>query len=118
MLVASDQDLSHATEIIDSMPKIKRVEQVAISPDGKQVAAIVEGQLSVSPANGGDSHSIPLAKSCRPAKLRGAPTVSASAIIADLDRRCSAGGDLALRRIVAKKLTELNGFVETPALFS
>ena len=43
---------------LDSLPTIKKIEQVAISPDGKSVAYIVDGQLSVEPLTGGEARRI------------------------------------------------------------
>ncbi len=43
---------------VDSLPQIKTIDQVSISPDGTQVAYIVEGQLSVAPVAGGAPHAI------------------------------------------------------------
>jgi len=43
---------------LDSLPAIKKIDQVAISPDGRQVAYIVEGELSVAAVAGGSSHRI------------------------------------------------------------
>ena len=40
------------------MPHAKRIDQVALSPDGTKVAFISDGELSVVPANGGSSHTI------------------------------------------------------------
>jgi Tol biopolymer transport system component len=43
---------------LDSLPTIKKIDQVAISPDGKQVAYIVEGELSVQALGGGEARRI------------------------------------------------------------
>ena len=40
---------------IDSLSHIRHIDQVAISPDGTQVAYIVEGELLVAPVSGGTS---------------------------------------------------------------
>ncbi|MGA9707885.1 MAG: LpqB family beta-propeller domain-containing protein, partial [Candidatus Sulfotelmatobacter sp.] len=40
------------------MPHAKRIDQVALSPDGTQVAFISSGELTVIPVNGGSSHAI------------------------------------------------------------
>jgi hypothetical protein len=34
-------------EVLDSLPKVKNIDQVVISPDGKRVAYLVEGTCSV-----------------------------------------------------------------------
>ncbi len=49
---------SRAATIIDSMPVAKAIDQVSISPDGIQVAYIVDGQLSIVPSIGGAAHPI------------------------------------------------------------
>src|SRR6266436_9427971 len=38
---------------VESLPAIKKIDQVAISPDGTKVAYIVEGELSVAGVSGG-----------------------------------------------------------------
>ena len=43
---------------VDSLPSIKKIDQVAISPDGAQVAYIVDGQLSVTTLRDGTSQVI------------------------------------------------------------
>jgi dipeptidyl aminopeptidase/acylaminoacyl peptidase len=40
------------------MPHVKTIDQVALSPDGTQIAYIVEGELTVLALSGGASHSI------------------------------------------------------------
>jgi dipeptidyl aminopeptidase/acylaminoacyl peptidase len=49
---------SRAAMVLDSMPHARRVDQVAISPDGTKVAYIVDGELTVLVLNGGASHTI------------------------------------------------------------
>ena len=41
---------------IDSLPAVKSIDQVAISPDGSQVAYIVAGELSVATISDGAAH--------------------------------------------------------------
>ena len=43
---------------LDSLPSVKKIDQVSISPDGAQVAYIVEGQLSVAAVADGAPHRI------------------------------------------------------------
>ena len=54
-LSAQDRDPapSRAAAVLDSMPHAKKIDQVALSPDGTQVAYIVDGQLTVTPVRGG-----------------------------------------------------------------
>src|ERR1700722_953433 len=49
---------SRAASVLDSMPHAKKIDQVALSPDGGQVAYIVDGELTVLVLNGGASHTI------------------------------------------------------------
>jgi len=61
-LFAQDQPNvpSRAATVLDSMPHAKRIGQVALSPDGSQVAYFVKGELSVIPVGGGPSRAIAL----------------------------------------------------------
>src|SRR5438045_1845319 len=43
---------------LDSLPQIKKIDQVAISPDGTKVAYIVEGELSIAAVAGGEPRRI------------------------------------------------------------
>jgi dipeptidyl aminopeptidase/acylaminoacyl peptidase len=43
---------------LDSLPTIQKIDQVAISPDGTQVAYIVDGELFVASAEGGAVHRV------------------------------------------------------------
>src|ERR1022692_1760700 len=54
-LLAQNRDPapSRAAAVLDSMPHAKKIDQVAVSPDGTQVAYIVYGQLTVTPVRGG-----------------------------------------------------------------
>ena len=47
------QTPSRAASVLDSMPHAKRIDQVAMSPDGTQVAYIVHGELTVMTLSGG-----------------------------------------------------------------
>ena len=50
-LVSVAQD--RAAAALDSLPSVKNIDQVAISPDGTQVAYVVEGELSVAKVSDG-----------------------------------------------------------------
>src|SRR5438045_3396560 len=47
-----------AAAALDSLPQIKKIDQVAISPDGTKVAYIVEGELSIAAVAGGEPRRI------------------------------------------------------------
>ncbi|MGA2695383.1 MAG: S9 family peptidase [Terriglobales bacterium] len=51
---------SRAAAVLDSLPQAKKIDQVAISPDGTRVAYIVDGALSISALDSGESHVISL----------------------------------------------------------
>ena len=44
---------SRAASIVDAMPQAQHIDQAVISPDGRQVAYIVNGGLTIIPADGG-----------------------------------------------------------------
>ena len=55
------QDQSHASRaaaVIDSMPRAQSIQQAAISPDGRRVADIVRGELSVISLDNHTTHAI------------------------------------------------------------
>ncbi|MGZ4787114.1 MAG: prolyl oligopeptidase family serine peptidase [Terriglobales bacterium] len=56
---------SRVAAVLDSLPSIHKIDQVAISPDGTQVAYIVEGALMVAPVAGGSEHRMPSEKAVR-----------------------------------------------------
>ncbi|MGA2458212.1 MAG: hypothetical protein ABSF85_11635, partial [Terriglobales bacterium] len=58
--MAQDRDPapSRAAAVLDSMPHAKKIDQVALSPDGTQVAYIADGQLAVTPVRGGSLQAI------------------------------------------------------------
>jgi dipeptidyl aminopeptidase/acylaminoacyl peptidase len=55
------QDQSHASgaaAVIDAMPRTKSIQQAAVSPDGKQVAYILRGEMSVMSLDTNATHTI------------------------------------------------------------
>jgi dipeptidyl aminopeptidase/acylaminoacyl peptidase len=49
---------SRAAAILDAMPRVKRVGEAALSPDGSLVAYVVNGKLAVIPVGGGAAQSL------------------------------------------------------------
>ncbi len=47
-----------AAGVLDSMPHAKKIDQAALSPDGMQVAYLVDGELTVVALSSGASHSV------------------------------------------------------------
>src|SRR5260370_17826196 len=52
---------SRAATVFDSIPQAKKIDQVAISPDGTHLAYIASDELSVISMSGGPSRPMPLA---------------------------------------------------------
>ncbi|MGA8430719.1 MAG: S9 family peptidase [Candidatus Sulfotelmatobacter sp.] len=52
------QAAGRAAGVLDSMPHAKKIDQAALSPDGMQVAYLVDGELTVVALSGGASHSV------------------------------------------------------------
>lgn len=55
---AQSKQPSRGASVIDSMPRMKRIQQAVISPDGTQVAYVIGGQLSITPSEGGTARSV------------------------------------------------------------
>ncbi len=51
---------SRAAAVLDSLPQAKKIDQVAISPDGTRAAYIVDGALTIAAIDSGESHSVSL----------------------------------------------------------
>src|ERR1700722_1540087 len=84
-LVAQDQPTpSRAATVLDSMPRAKRISQIALSPDATQVAYIVKGEISVIPVAGGTSHTISIESKLQLRDLAWSPDSKRLAFIADL----------------------------------
>ena len=109
-----ESSISHAAAVVDSIPKTKRIEQVAISPDGKQVAAIVEGQLSISSANGGDSHAVPIGKKVQAREVTWSADSQKIAVIGDIEGEVPQAEIWLYAGGATKHVATLKGFVQTP----
>src|SRR5580700_9626992 len=58
LLFAEDSTPSRAAAIVDSMPHAKKISEAAFSPDGMQVAYIVDDKLTVASVSGGSPQTI------------------------------------------------------------
>jgi dipeptidyl aminopeptidase/acylaminoacyl peptidase len=85
---ASAQDKSAATSraatILDSMPRAKRIKEVAISPDGARVAYTVNQKLVIAPVSGGPSQEIPVKDNLPVRDVAWSPDSKRLAFLADL----------------------------------
>jgi dipeptidyl aminopeptidase/acylaminoacyl peptidase len=105
-----------AATALDSIPHIKKIDQVAISPDGAQVAYIVEGQLSVVAIGEGIPHRIAPDQKIPARDLTWSGDSRHVAWLSDLT------GDIPASQLWAAstdggglvKLADLTGFAETP----
>jgi dipeptidyl aminopeptidase/acylaminoacyl peptidase len=84
LLHAPAQSSSHAAAVLDSMPHAKSISQVAISPDGSQIAYIVGGEISLVPPGGGAPRAIPVESKLPARDLCWSPDSKRIGFLADL----------------------------------
>ncbi len=107
---------SRAATIIDSMPVAKTIDQASISPDGSQVAYIVEGQLSIIASGGGTARPIMVEGKLKLRDVYWSPDSKQIAFIADLP------GDVPSAQVwtvvadgsAPVKRADLKGYAATP----
>jgi dipeptidyl aminopeptidase/acylaminoacyl peptidase len=107
---------SRAASVFDSMPTAKRIEEAAISPDGGNVAYIVDGELRVAPASGGAGRAITVDGKLSLRSVCWSPDSKQIAFLADID------GDAPAAQVwtaiaatgAPTKRAELKGNVDTP----
>jgi dipeptidyl aminopeptidase/acylaminoacyl peptidase len=117
-LVAQPQDaaLSHAGTVLASMPHAKKIDQVAISPDGTQVAYIIGAELTVTTVSGGPLRVISLEDKPPLREVTWSADSKQLGFLADLpgDTPVAQVWTLALEGSAPAKRAELKGYVETP----
>src|SRR5579863_4691224 len=109
-------DPSRAAAVLDSMPHAKAIDQVALSPDGSQVAYIVDGELTVLALSGGVPHSISVEGKLPLRELAWSADGKQVAFLADLP------GDVPAAQLwtaeanggAPVKRAELKGYAEAP----
>jgi acylaminoacyl-peptidase len=107
---------SHASAVLDSTPHAKKIDQVALSPDGTQVAFIVSGQLAEVPVSGGPVRAIAVDGNLSLREVAWSADSKHLAFIADLP------GDVPAAQVwtaaaeggVPVKHADLKGYVQTP----
>jgi dipeptidyl aminopeptidase/acylaminoacyl peptidase len=107
---------SRAAAVLDSMPHAKGIDQVAISPDGTQIAYIVNGELSLTIASGGPSHKVEVESNLPLRDVTWSADSKRIAFIADLP------GDVPAAQVWTaaadsgspRKHAELKGYVQVP----
>ncbi|MGO9302470.1 MAG: LpqB family beta-propeller domain-containing protein [Candidatus Korobacteraceae bacterium] len=117
-LVAQPQGaaVSRAATVLASMPHAKKIDQVAISPDGTQVAYIIGTELTVTAANGGPLRTISLEDKLSLREVTWSGNSKQLAFLADLpgDTPVAQVWTLALASGAPVKRAELKGYVQTP----
>ncbi|MGA7294288.1 MAG: S9 family peptidase [Terriglobales bacterium] len=107
---------SRAASVLASMPHAKRIGQVALSPDGTQVAYIVAGALTVTSANGGAPREISVDGNLPLREVTWSADSKQLAFLADLPDAIPAAQvwTVASDGTSLTKRAELKGYVETP----
>jgi len=117
-LVAQAQDaaLSRAGTVLAAMPHAKNIDQVAISPDGIQVAYIVGAELTVTAVSGGPRRTISVEDKLPLREVTWSADSKQLAFLADLpgDAPVAQVWTLALGGGAPAKRAELKGYVQTP----
>jgi dipeptidyl aminopeptidase/acylaminoacyl peptidase len=117
-LVAQPQDAadSRAGAVLASMAHAQKIDQVAISPDGSQVAYIIGAELTATATSGGPLRTISLPDKLPLREVVWSADSKQLAFLADLpgDAPVAQVWTLALETGVPAKRAELKGFVQTP----
>ena len=82
--VIGQEATPRAAAMLDAMPHAKKIDQVALSPDGTQVAYIVAGALTIIPVAGGSSQNIVIEGNLALRDVAWSPDSKHFAFIADL----------------------------------
>ncbi len=107
---------SHAVAVLDSMPHAKRISQAAISPDGTQVAYIVNGKLTLASSNGDSQHTISLENNLKLRDVAWSSDSKKIVFIADLREEAPTAEVWTADRNGnnTAKHAELKGYVQAP----
>src|SRR5271156_1142523 len=107
---------SRAATVLASMPHAKKIDQVALSPDGTQVAYVVDGKIMVTPLNGGAPRTISVEGKFPQREVTWSADSKQIAFLADLP------GDVPVAQVwtaavnggAPAKRAELKGYIQTP----
>src|SRR3954447_21213811 len=115
-LAMQAQSPSRAAAVLDSMPHTKTIDQVAISPDGSQVAYIVGGELSVIAAGGGTPQTISVEGKLAARDVAWSPDSRQIVFLADLSGAVPAAQlwTAALDGSAPVKRADLKGYASVP----
>jgi dipeptidyl aminopeptidase/acylaminoacyl peptidase len=82
--LATAQSPGRAAAIVDAMPRAKTIQQVAISPDGREVADIVAGELALISLENGQSRALEVEGKLELHSVAWSPDSKQLAFLADL----------------------------------
>ena len=115
-MTASALAQDRVTTALDSLPTIKKIDQVAISPDGKQVAYIIEGKISLVSVAGTDTRELATTQKLPAREVTWSADSGRIAWLADLpgDVPASQVWTASADATSPTKLADLRGFAQTP----
>ena len=115
--LAYGQGDSRAAAVYDSMPRGKRIDQAVISPDGRQVAYIVAGELTVASLHDNSSHTVTVDGNLALRAVAWSPTSERIVFMADLPGTTPSAQlwTAAADGSSATKRAELKGYADAPS---
>ncbi len=107
---------SRAGSVLDSLPHAEKIDQVALSPDGSQVAYIAEKKLAITFANGGPSRDVAVEGNLPLREIAWSRDSRRLAFIADLpgDAPAAQVWTITPDGSSLTKRAELKGYVQSP----
>jgi len=116
-VTARAESSSRAAAVLDSMPQAKSIAQVAISPDGSQIAYIVAGEISIIPASGGTVRTITVEGKLSARDVAWSPDSKQIVFLADLSGDIPAAQlwTAALDGTAPVKRGDLKGYASAPS---
>jgi len=113
---ASSFAQDRAAAALDSLPQIKKIDQVAISPDGTKLMYIVEGELSIAAVGGGEGRRVATEPKLTARDAAWSPDSKEVVWLADLPGELPASQlwVSAATGADAVKLADLKGYAEAP----
>ena len=107
---------SRAETVLDSLPHSEKIDQVALSPDGSQVAYISEEKLAITSVNGGSPRAISVEGNLSLRDIAWSPDSQRLAFIAELpgDVPRAQVWTIAIEGNSPVKHAELKGYVQDP----
>jgi dipeptidyl aminopeptidase/acylaminoacyl peptidase len=116
-VTARAESSSRAAAVLDSMPHAKSIAQVTISPDGAQIAYIVDGEISIIAAAGGPARTIALEGKLSARDVAWSPDSKQIVFLADISGDVPAAQlwTAALDGSAPVKRADLKGYAAAPS---